>query len=96
MNKKILLAIILIPIFSGCEKLEKTELDSFVEKPVQSVEWYKANPVERDAVLSFCKNNIGQLKDNANCVNASGSLAAAFESKDRIETPKAITFDKKD
>ena len=96
MKKRLLLAIAIIPLFSGCEKTEKTELDKFVEKPVNTVEWYTANPTERDAVLKFCKDNIGQLKDNANCVNASGSIAAAFDSKERIETPKAITFDKKD
>lgn len=96
MKQQLLVAFLLIPILAGCEKQEKTELDTFAEKQVQSVEWYKANPIERDTVLEFCKNNIGQLKNNANCVNASGAVASAFESNKRIETPKAITFDKKD
>ena len=96
MNKKLLIALVLIPIFSGCEKKEKTELDMFIEQPVQTVEWYKQNSSERERVLKLCKDNIGQLKDNANCINASGAVASAFDSKERIETPKAITFPKKD
>jgi hypothetical protein len=96
MKKKQLIAIFLITIFSGCEKKEKTELDRFIEQPVQTVEWYRNNSNERERVIKLCQDNIGQLKDNPNCINASGVVASAFNSKERIETPKAITFPKKD
>lgn len=92
-NKLIVVALAMVS-FVGCEKKEKTEVELFAEQPVQSVSWYKEHAPEREKVLKLCADNIGQLKENANCVNASAVVASAFESNERIETPKALTFEK--
>lgn len=38
--------------------------------PVQSVPYYKSDPVERADVLKKCRANPGELRDTPACVNA--------------------------
>ncbi|MDR0702511.1 MAG: EexN family lipoprotein [Azoarcus sp.] len=40
------------------------------EKEVRSVEWYKANDVERMSVIVECKSNPDKLNKTENCINA--------------------------
>lgn len=95
MNIKFMAIALVFSVLFGCGKKEKTEVEKFAEAEVKPVSWYKENAAEREAVLKICTDNIGVLKDNANCLNASAVVAGAFDSKERIETPKAIQFDKK-
>lgn len=37
---------------------------------VQTVDWYKENPLERTAMLEKCKANPGKLATSPNCINA--------------------------
>ncbi len=95
MKIKLISLLFVFSFITGCDQKEKSELEKFAEAEVKPVSWYKENSAERDRVLKYCTDNIGVLKDNANCINASAVVAGAFESKERIETPKAIQFDKK-
>ena len=38
--------------------------------PVQTVAWYKAHEAERNAMVTKCHNNPGQLDKTPNCINA--------------------------
>lgn len=51
---------IVTAILSGCGKQE----------PVQTVDWYKANSLERLKTLERCNANPGELALTPNCVNA--------------------------
>lgn len=51
---------IVTAILSGCGKQE----------PVQTVDWYKANSLERLKALERCNANPGELALTPNCVNA--------------------------
>lgn len=95
MNTKLLSLLVVGVVLTGCETKEESEVVKFSNMETKTVSWYKENTAERERVLKFCAENIGALKDNANCLNASAVAASAFESKERIETPKAIQFDKK-
>lgn len=43
-------------------------------KEVMTVAYYTANPAERDRVVSACKDNPGQSKDDPDCINANDSV----------------------
>jgi hypothetical protein len=59
MNKAIILSLAALSLgLSGCEK------------EVQTVEWYKANDVERMDMVRECKANPDKLSRTPNCVNA--------------------------
>lgn len=64
MYKKV---IFLLPAIAlvGCGKEE-----------VKSVKWYKQNETARTEMLSKCKENSGELKLSANCVNAQDAESA--------------------
>ncbi|MGE0645345.1 MAG: EexN family lipoprotein [Nitrospira sp.] len=47
-------------------------------EPVNTVEWYKAHDVEREAMLTKCLNNPGQLAETPNCVNAKEAASRLF------------------
>lgn len=55
-------------MLAGCSK--------DTSEPVQTVEWYKANKVERAAMMSKCKSNPGELAMTPNCVNATRADSA--------------------
>jgi predicted Fe-S protein YdhL (DUF1289 family) len=40
------------------------------EKEIRSVEWYKANDIERMDVIRECKANPDKLNKTENCINA--------------------------
>lgn len=46
-------------------------VDENPKEVVQSVEWFKEHPAEREAQLAKCKSNPGELAATPNCVNAS-------------------------
>ncbi len=66
MNKAPALLLIAASIITGCGQQE----------PVQTVDWYKANPSERLKMLERCKANPGELSISANCINASSAANA--------------------
>jgi len=47
-------------------------------EPVNTVEWYKAHEAEREAMLTKCLNNPGQLAETPNCVNAKEAASRLF------------------
>jgi len=47
-------------------------------EPINTVEWYKAHDAERDAMLTKCLNNPGQLAETPNCVNAKEAASRLF------------------
>jgi hypothetical protein len=53
-----------LSILAGCNEEKPVEV-------VQTVDWYKANKIERAEVLTKCKANAGELAATPNCVNAS-------------------------
>lgn len=50
-------------------------------EPVQTVDWYKANPPERSAMLAKCKANPGELAASPNCINANRAETAVDGAK---------------
>jgi hypothetical protein len=54
----------------GCKESAPVEV-------VQTVEWYKANKIERANVLAKCQSNPSQLAATPNCVNASRADSAS-------------------
>jgi hypothetical protein len=58
-------------MLAGCSKNASEPV-----QPVQTVEWYKANKVERVAMLSKCNSNPGELAVTPNCVNATRADSA--------------------
>lgn len=62
MKKLILLALLPFILLSGCET-QKTEV-------TQTVDWYMSHDTERAEMLSKCRNNPGELKEDPNCINA--------------------------
>lgn len=58
--KKLSIALAITGIFAGCGE----------NTPVQTVEWYKANEVERLAMIEKCNANPGELAASSNCINA--------------------------
>lgn len=56
-------------LLTGCFEIEE-------KKPVQTVDWYKAHDVERQAMIKECGNNPGELGETPNCKNA---MAAAVQ-----------------
>jgi predicted small lipoprotein YifL len=66
------------------------------KEPVQTVDWYKAHPAERDAMLGRCQANPGELASSPNCVNATDARnSQVWSSRKGIEAPKPLTFGKK-
>ena len=66
---KLLVAVLMLASVAGCKEDEPTG-------QVQTVDWYKAHPAERAAVLAKCKDNPGQLAATPNCVNATRAESA--------------------
>lgn len=83
---QVLLAMAVVAALSACGPKET----------VQTVDWYKAHPAERDAMLNRCQANPGELADTPNCVNATDARnAQVWASSGGIVAPKAPTFGKK-
>lgn len=45
----------------------------------KTVDYYSTHTVERDARMVTCKNNPGDLKDDADCINAVTSLRSGWK-----------------
>lgn len=58
--KKLLTFICVAVTLAGCDEQEV----------VRSVDWYKDNATERQAMVAQCRSNPGQSADSPNCVNA--------------------------
>ncbi|EGR0036483.1 MULTISPECIES: EexN family lipoprotein [Vibrio] len=59
--KNLTLVVILSMALTGC--FESKE-------PVHDVDWFKLHTSERRVVLNECINNVGELEDHPNCINA--------------------------
>ena len=75
MNKMIMGLMVSALWFAGC--------DTTSEAAVQTVDWYKDHPTERDAQLKKCRANPRELALTKNCINA----------KRATQKPKAKTND---
>jgi hypothetical protein len=49
-----------LAILGGCQSNES----------IQTVEWYEAHNAEREEVLQECRDNPGEKRHSANCINA--------------------------
>lgn len=58
-----------LSMLAGCKEEKPVEA-------VQTVDWYKANKIERAEVMAKCKANLGELAATPNCVNASRADSA--------------------
>lgn len=38
--------------------------------PIQTVDWFKLHDEERKATVEKCSNNLGELQETPNCINA--------------------------
>ncbi len=61
---------------------------------VQTVDWYKANKTERQAVLAKCRNNPGELANTPDCINASRAQSATTWGATGGIKVKPLTFPK--
>lgn len=85
---KLLVAVLMLAGVAGCK------VDGPADQ-VQTVDWYKAHPAERAAVLAKCKDNPGQLAATPNCVNATRAESATTWGArgGGIKTPMPLTAD---
>lgn len=58
--------------------LAKESLD-----PVHDVKWYTMHDAERKRVLAKCHNNLGQLANRPNCVNAETASKQIMTSQEK-------------
>jgi len=62
MNKMIMGLMVSVLWFAGCDKT--------ADNIVQTVDWYKDHPTERDTLLKKCRDNPRELALTENCINA--------------------------
>lgn len=70
--KKALTLAVVVAFLAGCNKNPE---------PVQTVDWYKENKTEREAMRKRCHNNPGQLAADPNCINADKAQSAVDGAK---------------
>lgn len=74
-------------ILTGCKEERLTEV-------VQTVDWYKANKIERADMMEKCRANPGELALTPNCVNASRAASAIkWGATGGMKPIKPLTFD---
>jgi hypothetical protein len=81
-----LIVVAILSILSGCGKEKSVEV-------VQTVDWYKANKIERLEVLAKCKNNPGELANKPNCINARSAANSITHSARGGINVKPLTAD---
>ena len=85
---ELLVAVLVLAGVAGCKGEQSGD-------QVQTVEWYKAHPSERAAVLAKCRDNPGQLAATPNCVNATRAESATTWGArgGGVKLPVALTAD---
>lgn len=76
----------ILSILSGCKEENPVDI-------VQTVDWYKANKVNRLEVLAKCKDNPGEMANTPNCVNAGSAANAITHSARGTIDVKPLTAD---
>lgn len=83
--KSLLVLVLAITVLSGCGS----------DTPPQTVEWYKEHKVERQTMLSKCKNSPGDQSLLPDCVNARQAENEIKNSRRGWLKPEPIDFSKK-
>jgi hypothetical protein len=88
-NAFMFVAIGALATLTGCKEDEQSKAAA---APVQTVEWFKAHKIERDAQLSKCNSNPGELMITPNCVNASQAASTTtWSARSGVKGIKPIT-----
>lgn len=84
-NAVMMLAAAAVLALAGCK-------DDKPQEVVQTVEWFKEHKSEREAQLTKCNSNPGELAATPNCVNASRADSdVTWGSRGGIKAPAPLT-----
>lgn len=84
-NVMMMFAVAVALVLTGCKEDKPQEV-------VQTVEWFKAHKIERDAQLAKCNSNPGELAATPNCINAAKADSdVTWGSRGGIKAPAPLT-----